>query len=216
MYTEIVIRPSKNRVKIDGTTSVLIRYSHDGTIYIKTGIYVIPDHFDNSTHNLKKEYGRSYNLLNNKLYDKRDEVELYVERYRQFNGFLPSSKTVMRHIIRTGDARQFDVLKSYEDYIEFCTPTKAEATIGTYKITFRYLKDFMSNSSIHIKSFRDINEMFYSEFKKYLSSLENGRFHKKLSEVTVINQLKNIKVFSNSYSNDDIKINKNIKVKKAT
>jgi hypothetical protein len=203
MYTEIVIRPSKNRIKIDGTTAVLIRYTHNGTIYIKTGIYVNPEHFDLEKHKLKKDYGMSYNLLNHKLSDKRYKVETYIENYRQFNGFLPDSKTVMQHIIRLGDSEEFNLLKFYEDYIEFCTPTKAASTIRKYKITYRYLDDFINKSNIQLKSLKDINAEFYSEFRKYLLGLENGRFRASLSEATIMNQIKNIKVFNNFHLFDN-------------
>ena len=110
------------------------------------------------------------------------------------NGIQPNNTNLKEYLeIELSDniikPRKITLLNFIDDYIKECEQTKKNATVKSYRTTFKYLKNYAEAKSKDF-DFDSVNVEFYNKFLIYLN--EN-----KLSVNTIGKHIKTIKIFLN-------------------
>ncbi|MFZ7115665.1 MAG: site-specific integrase [Bacteroidota bacterium] len=113
---------------------------------------------------------------------------------------------ILKNKKRVPEPKAISFLAFLEIYIERSVALKSHTTIKAYKNTRNHLLDFEKTMWPKKLSFESIDQLFYDDFMQFLIQ------KKQLSNNTIGNQIKNLKVFLNEAT--ELGINKTFEYKK--
>ncbi|PWJ42671.1 site-specific integrase [Sediminitomix flava] len=200
MTTKLLIR--KKRVNAKGETAILVGYYHDHKhCLFSTGIYVKPKDWDETGQKIKRSMKgfSTRNSVLNQLKADIDEIALELK----FQGVVPTTEQVKKahnSKVGKGEIEQKTFMDYFDSFVEENRPQKAHGTIQKYITLQNHLKDFQEFHSTQL-SFDVINNSFYNSFINFLYD------QKELSDNTVGDMIKNLKVFLNDMSDKGLNSN---------
>lgn len=162
--------------------SIRIRFRHGKQIDInaKSGLEVLPHHFSNETHTINKR--AKYADKNKDIKYLNDLNEAIMAAFRELKD-NPSSDWLNGVINKYRFPNKYEnigipaLFKFVEQFIKEAptTPRRvndelpAKKTITEYKVTFNNLKEFADFKKKNDYLFSEINNVFYTDFKNFLT-----------------------------------------------
>lgn len=158
---------NRNKVKADGTTSVMCRISIDGKSSVfSTGIYCRPEDWNTEKGEIREQ------RANNRLIELRNKLEQTYEKYLKTKGVVSAellkneitqANTVPEYLLQAGEEeRERLKVRSVE--------IRSTSSYRQSKSTQAYLREYLLTLKMTDIAFEDITEDFGYGFKQFVKS----------------------------------------------
>ena len=158
---------NRNKVKADGTTSVMCRISIDGKSSVfSTGIYCRPEDWNTEKGEIREQ------RANNRLIELRNKLEQTYEKYLKTKGVV-SAELLKNEITQANTVPEY-LLQAGEEERERLRVRSVEIrSTSSYrqsKSTQAYLREYLLTLKMTDIAFEDITEDFGYGFKQFVKS----------------------------------------------
>lgn len=158
---------NRNKVKADGTTSVMCRISIDGKSSVfSTGIYCRPEDWNTEKGEIREQ------RANNRLIELRNKLEQTYEKYLKTKGVV-SAELLKNEITQANTVPEY-LLQAGEEECERLRVRSVEIrSTSSYrqsKSTQAYLREYLLTLKMTDIAFEDITEDFGYGFKQFVKS----------------------------------------------
>lgn len=158
---------NRNKVKADGTTSVMCRISIDGkSCVFSTGIYCRPEDWNTEKGEIREQ------RANNRLIELRNKLEQTYEKYLKTKGVV-SAELLKNEITQANTVPEY-LLQAGEEERERLRVRSVEIrSTSSYrqsKSTQAYLREYLLTLKMTDIAFEDITEDFGYGFKQFVKS----------------------------------------------
>ena len=233
-YTNPVVR--KGRENSEGKLEVYIYYSHKNTRYFNTKVFIKPRHWSKKNRAVTENAGDQYKKWNKVIYDLKDELDQLVHDYKLEHLVKPTgdelrslySRKQINHRTLSFEKEGFMLHSSFANWIKWKKDhaKASDSSVKIYRDTYRYLVNYLMPQEKYItdeegrklkswyercsfQSLKDVDKRFLTDFRNWLSDQESRSTKKKLSNVTINKQIRNICTFLRDRSREGSEINAN-------
>lgn len=186
MNARLIVRQSS--VNKQGLALIQVRYTHKSeNFHLSTGLSIEPKHWDFKTETIRKSK-RGYIKLNAILIEKKQQV-LDLAQSALLQNIDPTVEYIKDEISGKNVKRDIPSLMNFIDrFIEESKAVRSKSTINSYKVSFKFLKDYQIYKGIKL-DYASINLEFYYDYIRYMHLVKKNGVN------GLSNKIKHVKVW---------------------